>query len=234
MVKELVKSIKFITQDSRRVEPGALFFALRGGRTAKLKNLQDALTRGAFEVVHDLKGFKKGLYVESIDSVFTDALKELYKESFNKLKVYGVTGTNGKTTYSYMLKGLLESYSVPTGIFGTVENAFGENKLKTGLTSPLAEDFYSFSHEQYQNGMKALVCEVSSHSLDQKRMGLRFLDAAAFTKFFARSSRLPLYNEILFRGKVKNQVGSFKKKCLFLCKPFSDIEKCDRGCFKQG
>ena len=178
------QSLIHVTQNSRRVKMGSLFFALRGSDGDKKENVKEALNKGAVLAVHDCDDFKEGLFTLDVHRVFSDILKLLYKESFENLKIYGVTGTNGKTTYSYMLKSLLESYDVPTGIFGTIENSFREHKLETGLTSPIAEDFYAFSDVNYhQNGMRALVCEVSSHALDQKRMGLEFLDGAAFTSF---------------------------------------------------
>ena len=182
--KDFSTEITSLTQDSRRVLKGSIFFALRGSREAKTLNLNKALSQGAKAVVHDVDEFKEGFYVKNIHKVFSECLHLFYKESFENLKVYGVTGTNGKTTYAYMLKSLLESYNVPTGVFGTVENSFKGHALDTGLTSPIAEDFYSFNHKNYTDrGMKALVCEVSSHALDQKRMGLNFLNGAAFTSF---------------------------------------------------
>ena len=228
--KDFKQYISLITQDSRRVVPGAIFFALRGSDEVKVRNLEQAIKKRAKLVVHSFEGFGEGLYVKDVHSLFSETLKLYFKESTSKLKVYGVTGTNGKTTYSYMLKGLLESYGVPTGIFGTVENAFRENKLETGLTSPIAEDFYSFSHENYnKNGMRALVCEVSSHALDQKRMGLEFLDGAAFTSFSQDhldyhktmdgylKAKLKIYSEALKQGayfcaspKLKDPLSSTK------------------------
>ena len=183
---ETTKNSKILglTEDSRRVKPGYVFFARRGKPSDKINYIKKAKEQGALLVVHDLENLKSDFYVEDIDQTFSTCLKSFYKKSFDHLKVFGATGTNGKTTYSYMLKNMLEAYDVPTGIFGTVENSFKNEKLITELTSPLAEDFYSFSHKNYlENGMRALVCEVSSHALDQKRMGLEFLDSACFTSF---------------------------------------------------
>jgi len=220
MTKNLLESIDIITQDSRRARPGALFFALRGDKELKLRNIKDAISKDTTRVVHDIKSCEHGLYVEDIDALFTECLKALYKDTFNKLKVYGVTGTNGKTTYSYMLKSLLESYSVPTGIFGTVENSFKDNTLDTGLTSPMAEDFYAFSDEQYQNhGMKALVCEVSSHALDQRRMGLDFLDAAAFTSFSQDHLDYHKSMESYLEAKLKIKTEALKSAGYFCASP---------------
>ncbi len=167
-----------VTSDSRRARSGMLFFLLP---RADLKYAEQAREQGAL-VMHS-KDIDFGVRVLDIERAFTTTLQALYSESFHGLKIYGVTGTNGKTSFSYMLKALLESYEVPTGIYGTIENRFKDNVLDTGLTSPVAEDFYKFNDENYKSGMKAVVCEVSSHALDQKRLGLDFLSGAAFTSF---------------------------------------------------
>lgn len=214
-----------LTEDSRRVRPGFVFFARRGQRQNKIKYITQAKEQGALLVLHDVTKLDKGLYVDDIDLCFSKALKLLYQNSFENLKVFGVTGTNGKTTYTYMLKNMLEGYGLPTGIFGTVENSFKNKKLVTDLTSPLAEDFYSFSHENHiENGMKALVCEVSSHALDQKRMGLEFLDYACFTSF--SQDHLDYHGSMdeYLRAKRKIKTEALKPQG-YLCAPISLKDK---------
>ncbi len=214
--KDFSTKITSITQDSRRVLKGSLFFSLRGTTKARILNLNKALSLGAMTVVHDIVTFKKGFYVKDIHKVFSESLHLFYRESFENLKVYGVTGTNGKTTYAYMLKSLLEGYEISTGIFGTVENSFKEHVLDTGLTSPIAEDFYSFNHKNYtDHGMKALVCEVSSHALDQKRMGLKFLDGAAFTSFSQDHLDYHQTMDMYLKAKIKIFSEAAKDKSFF-------------------
>lgn len=214
-----------LTEDSRRVKPGYVFFARRGQVKDKLNYIKKAKEQGALLVIHDLRDFESGLYLEDIDLGFSKALKTFYQSSFKHLKVFGATGTNGKTTYSYMLKNMLESYDVPTGIFGTVENRFKEEKLTTDLTSPLAEDFYSFSHKNYiENGMKALVCEVSSHALDQKRMGLEFLDSACFTSFSQDHLDYHKNMQDYLQAKRKIKTQALKREGYF-CAPIALQDK---------
>jgi len=173
-----------ITADSRRIQPGSLFFVLPRAEKFFDKVYSEALDQGAVLIVHGVASQKdKGHFVENIDSVYSHTLKAFYKDSFSKLKIYGLTGTNGKTSVATMLQNLLELYSVPTGLYGTVGNFFRNNTLDTGLTSSMAEDFYRFNHSNFKKGMKAVVCEVSSHALDQRRLGLDFLDGAGFTSF---------------------------------------------------
>ncbi len=183
-IKNLLESgaVEDITSDTRKIKKGSLFFLLPRAEK-KIEEYFDQ-SKKAVAFVHSVSDYKDwGCFVKDVESVFVSSLKEFYKESYQNLKIYGITGTNGKTTTAYMLKHLLESYGVETGLYGTVQNSFKENILDTGLTSPTAEDFYRFNHQNYQKGMRAVVCEVSSHALDQKRLGVGFLDGAGFTSF---------------------------------------------------
>ena len=171
-------NITSLTSDSRKAVEGTLFFLLP---RASSDFAHKAFESGA-EVIHD-RDLAFGIKVFDVQKAYSESLKRFYQESFKNLRIYGVTGTNGKTSFSYMLRAMLESYDEPTGLFGTIGNFFREKSLKTELTSPTAEDFYQFNHENYKAGMKCVVCEVSSHALDQKRLGTRFLSGAAFTSF---------------------------------------------------
>ena len=173
-----------ITADSRKIQKGSLFFILPRAEKSFDEYFEEAQAKTVILIVHGFKDKKdRGLFVEDIESFYTQALKTFYHESVSQLKIYGLTGTNGKTTTSTMLKNMLELYDVPTGLFGTVGNFFKEHHLKTDLTSPMAEDFYRFNHQNFKRGMRAAVCEVSSHALDQKRLGLDFLSGAGFVSF---------------------------------------------------
>jgi len=173
-----------ITSDSRKLQAGSLFFVLPRAEKFFDKIFAEAVEKKAALTVHSLKAHKNvGHFVEDVEGCYSKTLQVFYKESFENLKIYGLTGTNGKTSVATMLTNLLELYDVPTGLYGTIGNFFRKEVLETGLTSSTAEDFYRFNHSNYKLGMKAVVCEVSSHALDQKRLGLQFLDGAGFTSF---------------------------------------------------
>jgi UDP-N-acetylmuramoyl-L-alanyl-D-glutamate--2,6-diaminopimelate ligase len=173
-----------ITADSRKVKPGSLLFILPRAEKQFEKIYKEATDKKASLIVHGLESQKsRGHYVKNIQVTYTKTLQTFYKESFENLKVYGLTGTNGKTSVATMLKNLLDTYHIPTGLYGTVGNFFRNNVLDTGLTSSMADDFYRFNHSNYEQGMKAVVCEVSSHALDQKRLSVNFLSGAGFTSF---------------------------------------------------
>lgn len=181
--KDFLSQVTSVTTDSREAKEGSLLFLMPSSFQDKENYFKNAQAQGASLVVHNFTDLKGGLFVKDIHQVFTKFLQTFYKESFENLKIYGITGTNGKTTTAFMLQDMLESYGVSSGIFGTVKNSFKDSELKTNLTSPRAEDFYAFNHQNYHKGMRAVVCEVSSHALDQKRLGLNFLSGAAFTSF---------------------------------------------------
>jgi len=173
-----------ITADSRKAREGSVLFILPRAEKFFDKIFKQATDKKALLVVHGLEVQKsKGLYVENIEEAYTKTLQTFYKESFDNLKIYGVTGTNGKTSVATMLTSLFGTYGVPTGLYGTLGNCFRNNILDTGLTSPMAEDFYRFNHSNYKKGMRLVICEVSSHALDQRRLGMDFLSGAGFTSF---------------------------------------------------
>ena len=190
LLRDLIKQIDSeskvldITADTRKVKAGSLFFLLPRAEKHFDRLFKEATDKEAALVVHGLKAHEdEGYYVENIEAFYTKSLQKFYHESYSNLKIYGLTGTNGKTSVATMIKDLLELYGEPTGLFGTVGNFFKDNLLKTDLTSPMAEDFYRFNHENFKKGMKTVVCEVSSHALDQKRLGLDFLTGSGFTSF---------------------------------------------------
>ncbi len=199
-----------LTADTRNIKEGSVFFLLPRAESKFREYFEKSEEALAF--VHSCSDHKdKGLFVENVESLYFSSLKLFYKESVESLKVYGITGTNGKTTTAFMLQSLLEMYDVPTGLYGTVKNGFKDNNLETGLTSPTAEDFYRFNHENFNKGMKAVVCEVSSHALDQKRQSVEFLDGAAFTSFSQDHLDYHKTMEEYLQAKVKITTEALKE-----------------------
>lgn len=204
-----------LTADTRKIKKGSVFFLLPRAEPKFVEYYQNSTETLAF--FHACKEHKdKGLFVENIEEVYSRALKDFYKASVENLKIYGVTGTNGKTTTAFLLQSLLESYGVPSGLYGTVKNGFRDNLLETNLTSPAAEDFYRFNHENYKKGMRAVVCEVSSHALDQKRLGVEFLDGAGFTSFSQDHLDYHGTMETYLEAKVKITAEALKDKGFFV------------------
>ena len=104
-----------------------------------------------------------------------------YQNPSSKLKVIGVTGTNGKTTVSFMIKAMLEKAGIKTGLMGTVHYEIGERVIPAQRTTPEALEVQQMMAQMLRAGCQACVMEVSSHALEQKRvLGVEF-DVAIFT-----------------------------------------------------
>ena len=107
--------------------------------------------------------------------------KGFYKDPTNKLKLIGITGTNGKTTSTFILKNILQSAGYKTGLVGTIANYVGDVKVDSKLTTPESNDLNRLFYDMIEAGCSHSVMEVSSHSLVLNRVyGLDF-SAAIFS-----------------------------------------------------
>ena len=178
-------SIASIAYDSRRVVPGAIFVALKGLRADGGAFAEQAASRGAMAIVSESPG-PKSIAIPSI--VVRDArlaLARLADRFFDHpsrhMPVIGVTGTNGKTTTSYLLASVLDAAGLRAGMLGTVAYRIGGEDREASRTTPEAPDVQQLLSEMLQRGGKSAVMEVSSHALSLKRVdGMRFA-AGVFT-----------------------------------------------------
>lgn len=179
--------IGMLRQDSRRVEHGDVFIAIRGQQTDGHLFINDAVDKGASviiceageEVAADKKVFI--LKVKDTRSLTGHLAQHFAGNPADKMKVIGVTGTNGKTTVSTLTYQVMLKLGINAALLGTVAKHFGENVVESNLTTAdpieLAEDMKQMA----KAGITHLVMEVSSHALHQRRVnGIRF-DIAAFT-----------------------------------------------------
>ncbi|MSR64646.1 MAG: UDP-N-acetylmuramoyl-L-alanyl-D-glutamate--2,6-diaminopimelate ligase [Verrucomicrobiae bacterium] len=181
----LDREVTGIAYDSRKVRPGEVFVALRGVKTDGHNFIETAIERGASAVIVERNGFpsRKAAKIKVEDSrkALALAAAEFYGHPSAKLKVIGVTGTNGKTTVTYMLKKILEENGLKTGLLGTVSYIIGERQIPATRTTPEALEIQSMMAQMNRADCKACVMEVSSHALDQHRVfGIDF-DVAVFT-----------------------------------------------------
>ena len=178
--------ISSICYDSRQVKAGALFVAIRGGHVDGHEYVNQAIARGAAAVM--VEGAAEGIppTVTSIEVENTRAALAFVAVFFHhqpslKLKVAGVTGTNGKTTTTYLLKHICERAVLRCGLIGTVRYEIGDEILPSAHTTPEASDLQDLLARMRDAGCKAAIMEVSSHALAQDRIrGVEF-DAAVFT-----------------------------------------------------
>ena len=185
------KDVTSITYDSRKVKKNSVFVAIKGFNTDGHKFILDAISKGALAIVlENNKAVPEDVFIRqgTAKILVKDsriALAELsnyfFKEPSKKLKLIGITGTNGKTTTSYFIKSILETAKHKTGLTGTISNYIGIEKLNSTLTTPESNDMNELLLEMFNRGCGYAVMEASSHSLILKRTyNLNFV-AAVFT-----------------------------------------------------
>ncbi|MEX0961293.1 MAG: UDP-N-acetylmuramoyl-L-alanyl-D-glutamate--2,6-diaminopimelate ligase [Simkaniaceae bacterium] len=182
-IKEV--EITGITANSKLAAPGNLFIAKRGRSHDGSRFIAEALLAGISAVVTDLYDpFLSGVtQVIHPDPAEIEPLiaTNYYQNPSDKLFLVGVTGTNGKTTSSYLIKHLLDDSGVFCGLIGTIEYIIGKQHLPAELTTPDLLTAYKLLYEITMSRYPAAVMEVSSHALDQNRLqGIEF-DVALYT-----------------------------------------------------
>ncbi len=168
--------------DSRLVEPGSLYIAVKGREHDGHDYAQNALDKGAVAVLceRDL-GLKQQILCTDTRGAYAILTAELYGNPHKKLCMIGVTGTNGKTTVSTMIKDMLESCGYRVGLLGTIEARVGDKSFPAKHTTPDPKTLYSLLDAMVKYGCTHCVMEVSSHGLDQRRVeGITF-EVAVFT-----------------------------------------------------
>jgi UDP-N-acetylmuramoyl-L-alanyl-D-glutamate--2,6-diaminopimelate ligase len=171
--------IKGLSQDSRQVEAGALFFCVKGSRDDGHRFLKQAAEKGAVAaIVQDLPIDTYHLTIIQVPEVY-GALKEIagafYGYPDQKLQLIGVVGTNGKTTTTYLVKSILEAAGHKVGLIGTITNLIGQQSLASHNTTPGFLELQQMFATMVRVGIEYVIMEVSSHSIAQGRVaGLIF------------------------------------------------------------
>lgn len=180
----LDREIKAITYDSRRVGPGALFVAIKGEKVDGAQFIPNAIGAGAEAVVSETEaiiGRATGIWVKNARESLADLAAEFYENPSSQLKLVGVTGTNGKTTTTFLIKHICEHYLWRCGLIGTVQYQIGDRVIPSARTTPESLDVHDLLKQMLEQGCKAAVMEVSSHALTLARVrGIEF-DAVVFT-----------------------------------------------------
>ncbi len=193
-------NIQGLTFDSRKVKPGDMYFCLPGLTFDGHQFIDQAIDKGAIAIVHskEIEHPKSGaIYIRVDDTV--DALNQAAKIFYNRpaenMIMFGITGTNGKSTIANIIRHF-ENPEIPCGYIGTIAIAYGSTVLAPDLTTPDALFLEKTLRDMVNAGMKACAMEVSSHGLAQKRVNGIDFDVAVFTNF--------TYDHLDFHGTMEN------------------------------
>ena len=172
-----------VAYDSRKVVPGALFCCLRGEKTDGHRFAQQAVDKGAAALIVEEK-----LPIDVPQLLVTDGREAMARSAAcffdhpeRKMTMLAVTGTNGKTSTTYMVKAVAEEAGLKVGLIGTIHNLIGDEVVETERTTPESVDLFRLLAHMVERGVDLVIMEVSSHALAQNRAaGIRF-KAALFT-----------------------------------------------------
>ncbi len=158
--------------DSRKATDKTLFVAIRGYETDGNKYIDSAKKSGAVAYITDSRKFYKegGILVPDARRALAIAAKNFYGNPIENIKVIGITGTNGKTTVTYLIKHVLESKGAVCGLIGTNKNMIGEKTLETERTTPESNELWKLFANMRDAGCTHIIMEVSSHSLELSRV----------------------------------------------------------------
>jgi len=184
---DLQRQVTSLCLDTKSVQAGSVFFAIKGHARDGHDLISEALEKGAIAVVcSDAEKVPKDfegpiLQVQDVRSMASLMSARFYGFPSQKLKTVGVTGTNGKTSVTYLTEYLLNQSGMPTAVMGTIDHHLGEKKWPTDLTTPDPVSLQSRLRDFKNSSAEAVVMEVSSHALDQKRVEGVDFDVAVFT-----------------------------------------------------
>ena len=178
--------ITSLVSNSKDVTGGSIFIAIKGYLCDGHDFIPDALSNGARAVIasrsfRHAAGSGNIIYVRDSRKALSTISANFYGSPSNKMKVFGVTGTNGKTTVSSLIESIFNTAGVPCGLIGTIDKRYGRRRIYSGRTTPDAITIHAFLNEMLHAGRKAVAMEISSHSLDQYRVKDVRLDVALFT-----------------------------------------------------
>jgi len=177
--------ISSLTCDSRAVQPGSLFFALRGAQTDGHRYIEKAVAAGAAAVIledatHAPTGVPWAL-VSDGRSIMAQIAARFNGDPTATIPLIGITGTNGKTTTTYLIEAIMGAAGLPAAVLGTISYRFGATVIQASHTTPESTELQSAFRKLKEAGAHSFVMEVSSHALEQKRVYGCHFDVGIFS-----------------------------------------------------
>ena len=201
--------IEGITSDSRHVRRGSLFVAIEGSRFDGHDFVNEAIDRGAVAVVTSATRSASGhsevpiILVSNTRATLAQLASEFYGHPSQQIKVIGITGTNGKTTVSYLADKILTRAGFGVGLIGTINYRIAERLIPAGNTTPDSIALQSFLSEMVSKNLDYAIVEVSSHALDQYRVEDIDFDVGLFTNLTHDHLDYHLTLDRYFQAKAK-------------------------------
>ncbi len=212
-----------ITNDSREIKDGYAFVCIKGVTDDGHKYADTAADKGAAVVFTERKmNVKNEIVVSDTRELYANMCARWFGNPADSLKLIGVTGTNGKTSITYMLKSILEHFGHKVGLIGTIQNMIGDEIIQTKNTTPGVYELNRLFADMKSKGCQYVVMEVSSHALDQKRVCNLTFDAAIFTNL--------TQDHLDYHITMENYLAS-KKRLFSMCKTAivnHDDEYCEK------
>ncbi len=175
--------ISLVTDDNRKIIENSLFVCIKGETFDGHSVAAKALEQGAAAVVceRDLGLGKRQILVSDSRACYGALCAAWFGHPERKMRFIGVTGTNGKTTTTSVIKHILTKNGHKVGLIGTIQNEIGDEAVHTNNTTPLTFELMQLYDRMYRSGCDTVVMEVSSFGLVQKRIGLTHFEIAVFT-----------------------------------------------------
>ena len=209
-----------VHHDSRTVEPGGLFFALKGVTADGCDFIPAAIANGAVAIVAErpLDLPPNVTLVQSSDArrLMARVAANYYGDPTASLPLIGITGTNGKTTTTYIIEGILKAAGIEAAVLGTISYRFGAVAVEASHTTPESTELQAAMRKLADAGAKGYVMEVSSHSLEQRRVDGCHFDVAIFSNLTRDhldyhgsmesylTAKIRLFSELLQPDEIKS------------------------------
>lgn len=175
--------ISSVTDNTKKVQKDSIFVCVKGGSFDGHDAAKEMLEKGAAVVIteRDLGLGDKQIITDNSRKFYGKLCAAWFDHPEKKIKIIGVTGTNGKTTITNVIKNILMSYGIKTGLIGTIRNEIGNEPVHTDNTTPMAFDYMQLLDKMVKADCKYAVMEVSSFGLVQNRIGPTHFDIGVFT-----------------------------------------------------
>lgn len=203
------REISFITDNSENVTSSSLFVCIKGARGDGHRYGRDAARKGAVIVCEHSIGVRDEIIVKDTRRAYADFCGAFFSNPARRMKLIGITGTNGKTTTAFLLKDIFEKNGYKCGLVGTVQDMAGDTVFYSERTTPDSFELNCLFSKMVKRGCEYCIMEVSSQALSQGRVdGLSF-DCAVFTNL--------TQDHLDYHGTFENYAKA-KKKLFSMCR----------------